>query len=256
MNTQNDKPLISIITPTLNSERYIRDNITSILNQSYPDIEHIIVDGGSKDKTLSIVADLDPNAVVISEPDKGISDAFNKGIRMASGDIIAILNSDDYYAHDVLHDVAEVYKSSDFNFILHGDIRFFNDGKSYRKKPRPLPDIFFYIDLPYYHPTVFVPRKIYEDVGLFDLTYKIAMDYDFLLRAKLKGYQFEYLPIIIAHFRLGGTANLNAVKCHKEVLRSQVSHGLNSYICKLTFSSKLAVNYSKRLLMGFPFIEK
>ena len=251
MNPQNDKPLISIITPSLNSEKFIRDNITSILNQSYSNIEHVIVDGGSKDKTLSIVADLDPKAVVISEPDKGISDAFNKGIKMASGDIIAILNSDDYYAHDVMHDVAEAYKNSDFNFILHGDIRFFNDGKSYRKKPRPLPDLFFYIDLPYYHPTVFVPRKIYEDVGLFDLTYKIAMDYDFLLRAKLKGYQFKCLPIIIAHFRLGGTANSNAAKCHKEVLHSQVSHGLNPYICKLTFSLKLAVNYSKRLLIKF-----
>lgn len=250
MNQQNYKPLISIITPSLNSEKFIRDNITSILNQSYSNIEHIIVDGGSEDKTLSIVADLDPKAVVISEPDKGISDAFNKGIKMASGDIIAMLNSDDYYAHDVLHDVAEAYKNSDFNFILHGDIRFFNDGKSYRKKPRLLPDLFFYIDLPYYHPTIFVPRKIYEDVGVFDLTYKIAMDYDFLLRAKLKGYQFKWLSIIITHFRLGGKANSNAVKCHKEVLHSQVNHGLNPYICKLTFSLKIAVHYSKKLLMG------
>jgi len=250
----NKKPLISIITPTLNSERFIKENLKSIQNQSYKNIEHIIIDGGSTDDTLSIIKEFDKNAIVVSEPDKGISDAFNKGIQLARGEILSIINSDDYYDGDVLHDVAEAYKGSDFNFVLHGDIRFFNEGKSYRKKPRPLPNLFFYIDLPYYHPTVFVPRKIYADVGPFDLTYKIAMDYDFLLRAKLKGYQFKYLPRIIAHFRLGGTAISNAVKCHKEVLHSQVSHGLNPYICKLTFSLKLAVNYSKRLSMGF--IEK
>ena len=241
------KPLISIITPTLNSERFIKENLISIRNQSYKNIEHIIIDGGSTDNTLSIIKELDKEAIVVSEPDKGIADAFNKGIHLASGEILGIINSDDYY-DDVLQDVAEVYKNFDLNFILHGDIRFFNNNKSCRKRPRPLPNLFFYIDIPYHHPTVFVPRKIYEDVGLFNQHYKIAMDYDFLLRAKMKGYEFRYLPKVIAHFRLGGAANVNALECHKEVLCSQLYQGLNPFICNLMYSLKVTVNYSKKFL--------
>jgi glycosyltransferase involved in cell wall biosynthesis len=239
-------PLISIITPTFNSESFLRGNLGSIQNQSYKNIEHIIIDGGSTDQTLSIIHNVAPEAIVVSEPDRGIADAFNKGIQLATGVIIGIINSDDAYAN-VLHLVAQAYEDSDLDFILHGDIRFFNERKSYYKKPRPLPNLFFYIDLPYYHPTVFVPKRIYDDVGLFSFHYKIAMDYDFLLRAKLKGYQFKYLPVVVAHFRLGGKANLNAPDCHREVFRSQTSNGLNRCICALTFALKLAVNYLKRL---------
>src|SRR4030042_3460767 len=116
--------LVSIITPTLNSERFIGDNIKSILNQTNTNIEHIIIDGGSTDNTLAFVKSSDPKAIVISEPDKGISDAFNKGLKIAKGDIIAILNSDDYYAHNqIVQQIVEIFSSKDHIKMIYGKVK-------------------------------------------------------------------------------------------------------------------------------------
>jgi len=117
-------PLVSIVTPTLNSESFIEDNIRSIRSQTYPNIEHVIVDGVSTDSTLDIVKKLDPDAVVISEKDRGISDAFNKGLRLAKGDIIAILNSDDYYADErAIEKVVQVFRTRPETDMLYGKVR-------------------------------------------------------------------------------------------------------------------------------------
>jgi glycosyltransferase involved in cell wall biosynthesis len=240
--------LISVITPTLNSGRFIEQNLRSVQGQDFRQTEHIIVDGGSTDDTIGIVRSVGRDCRVLPGPDRGISDAMNKGIRTARGKIIGILHSDDYYDHGVLSDVASAYVGSGFDFILHGDLRAFDDTKSLHLKPYPVPRLYFYFDLPFFHPTVFVPKKIYEDTGLYDPSYTLAMDFDFLLRAMLEGYTFRYLPRIVAHFRQGGAANKNPLQCHREVLRSQLSRGLNPFVCRISYLSKVGVNRLKGLV--------
>ncbi|MDH5679986.1 MAG: hypothetical protein OEZ36_00245, partial [Spirochaetota bacterium] len=132
--------------------------------------------------------------------------------------------------------------------ILHAMMRLFDQEKDFMLKPRPLPGLFKYLDMPYYHPTMFVPKEIYDDVGVYSLDYQYAMDYDFVLRALGKGYRFQYLPKLITHFRHGGSANSNALACHKEVLESQIRNGLNLLVCRLTYYFKVMVNKLKGLV--------
>jgi len=244
---QADNPFISIITPTLNSSKYIRETIDSVNNQSYRNFEHIFIDGGSTDNTIPIIKKYSKKRRIVSEPDKGISDAFNKGIRLAKGEIVGIINSDDYYAENIFQHIINAYVDSDKFSILHGSMCLIGIKKNRFIRPRPFPGFTFYIDMPVYHPTVFVPKKIYDDIGIFDLKYKYSMDFDFLLRASKKGCKFKNINKIISYFRFGGVANTNALKCHKEVLNSQLENNLNPVVCRATYLSKIAVNRFKQL---------
>ena len=177
---------ISIITPSYNSEKTIGRNVNSVISQTYKNYEHIIVDNLSKDSTLRTINEIYQKnnlldlLTVISEQDNGISDAFNKGIKVAKGEIIAILNSDDYYFDSNLFEkVIDVFKGSEVLFI-HGDIKFIDDvyGSNIRKPL--LCDI--KEAMPYNHPTMFFRKNVYEQYGDFDITYKYAMDYELVCR--------------------------------------------------------------------------
>ena len=179
---------ISIITPTYNSEKTILANVQSIINQTYKNFEHIIVDNLSTDSTLHLVKDLyllnniNSNLHIISEKDYGISDAFNKGITAASGEIIGILNSDDFYfSNDIFEKVVNAF-SNPKTLLIHGNILFNDDlyGSNLRKPL--LCDV--RKAMPYNHPSMFVRKKLYEDVGQFDTKLKYAMDFDFICRIK------------------------------------------------------------------------
>ena len=248
MNIINKKPFFSIITPTLNSQKSIKRNLNSLYHQDYTNFEHIIIDGGSSDQTLDIIIQYSQNALIISKKDFGIADAFNQGIHLAQGKIIGIQNSDDYYDPQLFPEIDHIYRHHSSDVIVHGNIRFFDDHKSYIKKPRLLKNLFFYIDMPYYHPSIFVPKKIYQKIGAFNLNYQFAMDFDFLLRAQLRGYSFYYLNRIISHFQLQGSAYSHPLKAYREVLSSQISHGLNPYFCKFTYLSKLFMNTLKKIV--------
>ncbi|MFA4829429.1 MAG: glycosyltransferase family 2 protein [Thermodesulfovibrionales bacterium] len=225
----NDNPLVSIITPTLNSERFISDNIKSILAQSYPNIEHIIVDGGSSDDTLSIIWELDPGAVVISEPDKGISDAFNKGLKLATGDIIAILNSDDYYAHsDVVQRIVDLFNAPPRKEIVYGRVRcidqktgqtlvIYGEPFSFKKMSKE-------IIVP--HPAIFAARKVYEAMGPFSLDYKVAMDYEYFLRAT-SSFEPYFMDEVLSVMRWGGLSARNIYLAHFEHYRIHRANGWN-----------------------------
>ncbi len=181
---------ISIITPTYNSKATISRNVTSIISQSYKNFEQIIVDNKSEDGTLSLVKQLyDENGLndqlkIISEKDNGISDAFNKGIKSATGEIITILNSDDlYYNSWVLEKVANIFNDPEI-FFTHGDV-YFDDpvyGSNIRK-PLLCPVT---TAMPYNHPTMFLRKEIYEKFGLFDLSYRYSMDFEFIVRLEKK----------------------------------------------------------------------
>jgi GT2 family glycosyltransferase len=184
---------------------------------------------------------------MVSEPDEGIADAMNKGIRLAKGDLIGIIHSDDSYAPGALGAAADAHRQEP-EAILHGEMIQFDGCRSRVHKGRPLPRLFFYLDQPVFHPTCFVPRAAYERVGFFDVSYRLAMDYDWLLRAFLAGFRLRCLPQILANFRAGGAAMSNARQVHREVLRSQLSHGLNPVLCRSLFAGKMAVNGIKRAL--------
>jgi glycosyltransferase involved in cell wall biosynthesis len=201
--------LISIITPTFNSEKSIEKCVLSIINQNYKDFEHIIIDNLSNDKTLEIIKklyrDLPSNLSIISEKDNGISDAFNKGIKAANGDIIAILNSDDFYfSNDVFEKVVNTFKDSKILFV-HGNVLF--EDKLYGSNIRKplLCDV--RKAMPYNHPTMFLRKKLYEEIGLYDNDLKYAMDFDLVCRMQK---QFNNLASISVYLDSEPLAVMNA----------------------------------------------
>ncbi len=222
----NNRPKISIITPTLNSEAFVSGNIRSIRAQTYSNIEHIIIDGGSTDHTLQIVKDLNPDARVISEPDEGIADAYNKGLRIAGGDLIAVLNSDDYYADDrVLERVVERFSSRPEIHIVYGKARVIEPktGKTivvYGGPYSPKKLKKFTVS----QPAVFARREVFDAVGPFSLKYKICMDYDYFLRAASL-FEPNFFDEILVIMFWGGLSTRNIYLGHREafrILRSRV----------------------------------
>ena len=178
--------LISIITPTFNSEKTIERNVRSIVNQTYKHFEHIIVDNISKDNTINIINKVynECNLVnclsVISEKDNGISEAFNKGIRRAKGNIIAILNGDDeYYHNNVFQDVVESFK--DENIILvHGNV-YFLDAMHGSNVRAPI-NYGISGGIQFIHPTMFFRKSVYDELGLYDEQYRFSMDFEYYCR--------------------------------------------------------------------------
>lgn len=204
--TRQRVPKISVITPSFNQAKYIRQTIESVLAQDYPNFEHIIIDGGSTDGTLDILREYD-HLIWKSEPDKGQSDALNKALELATGDIIAWINSDDYYEKGAF-DVVESEMSADLSKeIIIGDCQFINeDGSSklYAKNNNlELPDLLRYWDIwiPPTQPSIFFRRSLIEEHGGFDTTLSYAMDYDLWLRFA-SCCKFHYLPRLLAYYRL------------------------------------------------------
>lgn len=204
---------ISIVTACWNSGATLRDTMLSVLSQDYPDYEHIIVDGNSTDNTLDIVRELEPRYKGklrwISEPDKGIYDAMNKGIAMATGDVIGILNSDDFYSSEViLSAVAQNIKGVD---AVYGDIHFVNDN-DLKKCVRYYSSRAFApwkMQLGYMpaHPSFYCRKEAYEEFGCFDTSFKIAADFENLLRLiYIHGIKMTYLPIDFVTMRTGGAS--------------------------------------------------
>jgi glycosyltransferase involved in cell wall biosynthesis len=207
---------ISIITVVYNGDKTIVESIESVLNQTYNNIEYIIIDGGSKDGTVEIIQSyLNKISVFVSESDRGIYDAMNKGIRLASGDVIGILNSDDVYKDStILGKVMEYFNTDEQLDILYGDLQYVksdNLSKVVRNwKSMPYYNNFFeHANVPP-HPTLFVHSRVYKEAGVFDVQYRLASDYEFMLRI-FKKYTFKslYINQLIVKMRLGGATNKN-----------------------------------------------
>jgi glycosyltransferase involved in cell wall biosynthesis len=207
---------ISIITVCYNSEKYIESAIASVLGQTYENIEYIIVDGNSTDKTLDIIKAYEPkfNGRMrwVSEPDKGIYDAMNKGIAMASGDIVGILNSDDIYANvgviaGVMRNFTAQKCDAVYGDLIYVDAENITKIKRYWKVGQHKPRSFKYGWMPP-HPTFFVKKEIYNTYGLFRTDFKSAADYEFMLRVIYKArIMIAYIPEILVTMRIGGASN-------------------------------------------------
>lgn len=217
---------ISIITVCFNSANTISDTINSVASQDYPEIEHIIVDGGSTDGTLDILEKASSVARFVSEPDKGIYDAMNKGIAMATGDVVGILNADDFYVNGlVLNQIARVFNNKDVD-ACYADLIYVKERDTskvvrYWKSQNFKPGLFLKGWMPA-HPTFFVRKSVYEQHGVFNLNYRIAADVEMLFRLlELKRINTIYLTETIIKMRLGGTTNKsvkNIKQQNREVL--------------------------------------
>ena len=227
----------SLITITYNSESTISDTLKSVLTQSYADVEYLIIDGSSKDSTLNIIKEHEPQfkggMKWISEPDKGIYDAMNKGIRMATGDIIGILNSDDLFIDNyVLEDVANAFKQNNID-CLYGNLKFvdaINTDKVVRtwKGSQHTAGAFLRGWHPA-HPTFYVKREVYEKYGVFDTSFDVSADFELMLRF-IEKYQISnlYLDRDFVKMRMGGESTGSIAKIiqgNKNVLRAFKKNG-------------------------------
>jgi glycosyltransferase len=206
---------VSIITISYNSAETIEDTIKSVVSQDYPNIEYIIIDGASKDETLSIVDKYkDKISQVISEKDKGIYDAMNKGVEHATGDIIGILNSDDYYYDEsVISEVVRLFETEKTDG-LYADLVYVDREDSdkvirYWKSGEYAPGKFLRGWMPP-HPTFFVKREVYSKFGLYSTDLRSAADYEFMLRVIHKhNISLSYMPRILTKMRVGGMSNVS-----------------------------------------------
>ena len=216
---------ISIITTTYNSGKTLQDTIQSVLSQSYPDWEHIIVDGASKDNTIDIIKSFESEysgrLKWMSEPDKGIYDAMNKGIAMATGDIIGILNSDDFYTSQGVLSKIAIAMSTDTMDAVFGDVHFVNDN-DLNNCVRYYSSRFFYswmMPMGYQpaHPSFYCRKAIYDKFGAFDTNFIVAADFEHLLRLiYVNNIDIRYIPMDFVTMRTGG-ASTNGLSSHKRI---------------------------------------
>ena len=205
---------ISIITPVYNGVKTIERTIKSVIEQNYNDFEYIVVDGMSTDGTAEIIKRyLRFISCYIREKDDGIYDAINKGINVSTGEIIGIINSDDWYEANCIHDVEKCFVNEKAD-IVYGDFNVIGEYGLEKKKAGELKGICLGMTIP--HPTMFVKKAIYDHIGGYDTEYRISSDYDFALRCYMDGVRFEHIPKVLANFSLGGVSTTNVELCKKE----------------------------------------
>jgi glycosyltransferase involved in cell wall biosynthesis len=241
--------LVSIITVSYNSEKTISLTLESVAKQTYRPIEYIIIDGSSTDGTINLIKGSATVSKWVSEPDDGIAEAFNKGLALATGEWIGIINSDDWYEFDA---VAAVMEHADTADLIHGPVRYWD-----RDTPK---EIYFpneaelKREMTINHPSVFVRRSVYDALGGFDVSYRYAMDYEFLLRALAAGYRFcAVQDVVLANMRFGGASDLYWQKAVFEVLRAKETHFPSLLDNKVYCGMQLLRGYLRRLLeqLGF-----
>jgi glycosyltransferase involved in cell wall biosynthesis len=220
--------LVSIVTAVYNGARFLEQAIASVRAQTYPNIEYTVIDGGSTDGTLEIIRQYERHlALWLSEPDRGISDAFNKGIAASQGQFIGLLNADDWLSPDQIARGVAALEDASFDFTF-GDLQFHDERGEPRFLMRGDPEYARSIRsrMPELcHPTVLARRSAYERVGLFDTTLRYAMDYEWLLRLHVSGGRGRYVPGLLGHMRLGGASDTALIDALKEVRTSAMRYG-------------------------------
>lgn len=226
---------ISIITVCYNSEETLRDTIESVLSQSYGDIEYIIVDGNSRDSTMSIVKEYEGKiAHVLSEPDKGIYDAMNKGIKLATGDFVGILNSDDIFATpDSVQLIVDHLSNNPACEAVYGDLVFVERDdtskvvRKYSSERFAAWKVRFGFMVP--HPTFYTRRSNFEKFGLYKLGYRVSADFELMARLMVSGIRFDRIPHVLVKMRQGGISTTGMwwrVHQNMEIVRACRENGL------------------------------
>jgi glycosyltransferase involved in cell wall biosynthesis len=247
-------PRVSVITACFNSVRTISDTVNSVLSQTYPNIEYIIVDGSSTDGTIELINSYGTGiSKIISEQDLGIYDAINKGIRNSTGDIVGILNSDDFfYDNFVVEKIAGAFTVSDIDAVF-GDVRFV--------APNNITRIVRHYSSKYFktrkfrfgfmpaHPSFYVKRELFEKLGYYRVDYKIAADFELAVRfLYINKIRYKYLEMPFIIMRTGGVSNksiLSIITLNKEIARACRENGIKTNYFNI---------YSKYLIKMFEFI--
>lgn len=241
------QPLVSIVTIVYNGEQYLEQTILSVLNQDYDNVEYIIIDGGSTDNTLNIIRQYeDCIDYWVSEKDKGISDAFNKGIRCSLGDLIGLINADDYYEDHAISAVVQRYLTQGnlSHAIYYGNTHKITiDGKKEIKKSNQLS---WCLSVPFSHCSSFLSRSYYKHYGLFSTDYKIAMDVELLMRG-LKQAQYIKIDQFIATQRDGGVSDSFRLDGYKEYHRVAKRY-FGFFHSYLAYLAKLMIFYKNKVV--------
>lgn len=225
---------ISIITVCYNSEKTIRDTIESVLSQTYKNYEYIIIDGKSTDKTLDIVNEYKDNIRIISEKDNGLYDAMNKGIKMATGDIVGIINSDDVlYDENVFQTIIDNYNED--TEILYGDVKYYDEdfNKVIRdyKSGNKINNAWCPA-----HPTMYIRKEVFDKIGVYNTNYRITSDYDFIVRCNVNNIKYKYVKKYLVKMRYGGVSNgfkgylINFKECCKVLKNNHVKFPISHTI--------------------------
>lgn len=235
-------PRISLITVVFNGAATVEETIRSVIAQTYGNVEYLVIDGGSTDSTLDVIRKYENNIDYwVSEKDAGIYDAMNKGIALASGEIVGLINADDFLAApDVLARVAKVFEDPEID-ACYGDLCYVRQADRsvivrYWESSEFRAPAFEKGWCPP-HPTFYVRRKIYERFGVFDLSYKIASDIELMMRfLEIYKVRAKYIPEVLVEMRMGGTTNRslsNILKQNREILRALAQHKLRSSMVRL-----------------------
>jgi glycosyltransferase involved in cell wall biosynthesis len=267
-------PKISIVTPSFNQGRYIEEALLSVKQQDYPAVEHIVLDGASTDGTVEILRRYSEmpgwgHLRWISEPDDGQSHALNKGFRMATGDIIGWLNSDDRYHPGCFRAVIDAFSEYPQADIIYGDYMWIDENDRILQLRR---EIAFNRFVLLYHRVLYIPttstffrRRIFDERNLLDLGLQYAMDYEFFLRLTEKGYRFKHLPNLLADFRWHSQSK-SRTRAHEQLqehdrivqMYSRILRGFHAGICRRLVLKGLqaaaaSARYSEKLLRGYYF---
>lgn len=249
---------ISVVTPSFNQGHFIEDTIKSVLEQNYSDFEHIVMDAGSTDNTVDILSRY-PHLIWKSEPDRGQSHAINKGFEIVTGDIVAWLNSDDYYDKNVFNTVSEYFEQHPDVNIVYGDITYIDENKnilfgitgseiSYKNLCKA-PDIIR-------QPSMFWRKKVIDDIGYINEKYKVVMDLDYFLRVGKKN-EFSYIPQNLSYFRTypaNKTRSLQKMQA-KEMFEVYKSNGIkiDFWLLKLIAGRYIFANKVLKNIKDFLF---
>lgn len=255
MEPTSPKLLVSIITVCFNSESTITDTLESVLNQTYPNFEYIIIDGGSTDNTINIIQEYkikflkkDINFKWTSERDEGLYHAMNKGINKCKGELIGFLNSDDWYEVNALYNVVKAY--TDKVGLIHGNLFLCDLDKKMIKPLKPLTKQKSYLKgTPFLHPASFFKLEEIKKLDhYYNLNFKIAADYDFMIRLIKNNIKIVYLNKNIGYFREGGISTTQMVNSFYESHEVRVLNGVNTIISYSIFIYVTSRHYTGRLL--------
>jgi len=263
-------PKVSIITPSYNHGQFIERTILSVLNQNYPNLEHIVIDGGSKDNTIEILKKYS-HLIWKSESDKGQSDAFNKGLRMASGEIIGWLNSDDIYLSKIIHKVVKVFENNPEVSVVYGDSYYINENDRIIRKYRSGDfDLKRLLTCGYcYIPpmSAFIKKQVFDSVKYpLDINLHYCMDHDLFIRIAIAGFKFKYVPEFFSAFRRSKinktTINIKLMRKESYIISKKYGGGkyislhINYFLAKIYLLFPFLTNFLRKIRYQFSLLSK
>lgn len=258
-------PKISIITPSYNQGKFIERTIKSVLNQNYPNLEYIVMDGGSTDETLSILKKYQDRLTWVSKKDNGQAHAINKGLKIATGEILAYLNSDDTYQPETFATVAKYFKSHPKANFIYGEGRLIdkNDNEIGFYQSKICNHQILAKHCPISQPTTFWTTKVYQQIGEFNEKYQFTMDYEYWIRVSKK-FKLNYLKNkVLANARIHQNAKTSAfnTQLHLDAIKAVKAHygtinsdWINNYNHSRFFSKEKNLFYYSGLILGSIFL--